>query len=67
MDKAQTAQQRAQAKYDAKRKKMTVSFNPDTEQDLLHAATAMPRFSAWVKEQLKSHIKQCSKIKNENT
>lgn len=56
-----TPLQKAQAKYDVKRKKMTVSFNPDTEQELLHAASAMPKFSAWVKEQLKLYIKQRSK------
>ena len=56
-----TPLQKAQAQYDVKRKKMTVSFNPDTEQELLHAASAMPKFSAWVKEQLKLYIKQRSK------
>lgn len=53
--------QKAQKKYEAKRKKMAVSFNPDTEQELLHAASAMPKFSVWVKEQLKLYIKQRSK------
>lgn len=53
--------QKAQKKYESKRKKMTVSFNPDTEQDLLHAAAAMPKFSVWVKEQIKLYIKQSGK------
>ena len=59
-----TPQQKARAKYDAKRKKITVSFNLDTEQDLFHAATAMPGFSAWVKEQLKLYIKENSRVNN---
>ena len=56
-----TPLQKARKRYSDKRKMVGVSFNLDTEQDLYQAAIAMPKFSVWVKEQLKSHIKQCSK------
>ena len=61
MDKPQTAQQRAQAKYDAKRKKININFNMEYEQDLFQAAHDMDNFGGWVKEQLKSYIKQNDK------
>ena len=41
MDKTQTAKQRAQAKYDAKRKKININFNMEHEQDLFQAACNM--------------------------
>ena len=42
---------------------MKVSFNKDTEADLLHAAKNMHRFSAWAKAKLKEYIEenQCFK------
>lgn len=51
-----TPQQKAQAKYDAKRKKININFNLDYEQDLFQAAHAMDNFGGWVKEQLKLYI-----------
>ena len=59
MDK--TPLQRARAKYAAKRKMINVCFNLETEQHLFQAAKEMPQFSAWVKEQIKIHIKQITK------
>jgi hypothetical protein len=61
MDKTQTAKQRAQAKYDAKRKKININFNMEHEQDLFQAACNMDNFGGWVKEQIKSYIKQSDK------
>lgn len=60
MDK--TPLQKARAKYAAaKRKMINVCFNLETEQHLFQAAKEMPQFSAWVKEQIKIHIKQKTK------
>ena len=56
-----TPQQKAQAKYDAKRKKININFNLDYEQDLFQAAHAMGNFGGWVKEQLKLYITEKDK------
>lgn len=53
-----TPLQKARAKYAAKSTNKTVSFNRDTEQDLLDFAQSLPNFGSWVKEQIKSYIKQ---------
>lgn len=58
----ETPLQKARAKYAAKKRKMiNVCFNLETEQHLFQAAKEMPQFSAWVKEQIKIHIKQTTK------
>lgn len=44
------------AKYEARRTVKRVSFNADTEADLLAAANALPDFSGWVKQQLQKQI-----------
>ena len=56
-----TALQRARAKYAAKSVNKTVSFNRDTEQDLLDFAQSLPNFGIWVKEQIKNQLKQGNK------
>jgi hypothetical protein len=56
-----TALQRARAKYAAKSTNKTVSFNRDTEQDLLGFAQSLPNFGSWVKEQIKNQLKQGNK------
>ena len=56
-----TPLQRARAKYAAKSTNKTVSFNRDTEQDLLDFAQSLPNFGSWVKEQIKIQLKQGSK------
>ncbi len=53
--------QRARAKYAAKSVNKTVSFNRDTEQDLLDFAQSLPNFGVWVKEQIKNQLKQGNK------
>nr|DAS34235.1 MAG TPA: hypothetical protein [Inoviridae sp.] len=42
---------------------MKVSFNKDTEADLLHAAKNMHRFSAWAKAKLKEYIEENQCVK----
>lgn len=44
---------RAQEKYEKKRVIKSVSFNADTEADLLEIVERIEDFSAWVKEKLK--------------
>lgn len=56
-----TPLQRARAKYAAKSANKTVSFNRDTEQDLLDFAQSLPNFGVWVKEQIKNQLKQGNK------
>ena len=53
--------QRARAKYAAKSVNKTVSFNRDTEQDLLDFVQSLPNFGSWVKEQIKNQLKQGNK------
>lgn len=53
--------QKARAKYAAKSTNKTVSFNRDTEQDLLDFAQSLPNFGSWVKEQIKTQLKQGNK------
>ena len=53
--------QKARAKYAAKSTNKTVSFNRDTEQDLLDFAQSLPNFGVWVKEQIKAQLKQSNK------
>lgn len=55
--------QKARKKYGQKRVEMKVSFNKDTEADLLHAAKNMQKFSAWVKVKLKEYIEENQYIK----
>ena len=50
---SKTPIEKARAKYDKKRKIMGVSFNLETEQELLEKAKAMPDFSGWVKAKLR--------------
>lgn len=40
-------------RYESKRATKKVSFNVETEADLLAAADALPDFSGWVKQQLR--------------
>lgn len=56
-----TPLQKARAKYAAKSTNKTVSFNRDTEQDLLDFAQSLPNFGIWVKEQIKNQLKQGNK------
>jgi len=56
-----TPLQKARAKYAAKSTNKTVSFNRDTEQALLDFAQSLPNFGSWVKEQIKSKLKQSNK------
>lgn len=51
-----TPLQRARAKYAAKSTNKTVSFNCDTEQDLLDFAQSLPNFGSWVKEIIRIHL-----------
>lgn len=41
------------ARYEAKRVIKNVSFNSETDAELLAAANALPDFSGWVKQQLR--------------
>lgn len=41
------------ARYESKRVAKAVSFNRDTDADLLAVANALPDFSGWVKQQLR--------------
>ena len=53
-----TALQRARAKYAAKSVNKTVSFNRDTEQDLLDFVQSLPNFGSWVKDKIRELIHQ---------
>ncbi|WP_455038225.1 hypothetical protein [Kingella denitrificans] len=53
-----TALQRARAKYAAKSTNKTVSFNRDTEQDLLDFVQSLPNFGSWVKDKIRESIHQ---------
>lgn len=46
------ALKKAQAEYEKKRVKLTVSFHPELDAELLAAARSIPNFSGWVKAQL---------------
>ena len=43
-------------RYESKRLVKKVSFNNDTEADLLAIANSLPDFSGWVKQQLQKQI-----------
>lgn len=43
-------------KYEAKRLKKTVSFNIETEAELLAFANTIPDFSGWIKQKLKEEM-----------
>lgn len=49
------ALQKAQAKYETKRQVKKVSFNSETEKDLLEFATSV-NFSEWVKQKIKKEL-----------
>ena len=49
------ALQKAQAKYETKRQIKKVSFNSETEKDLLEFATSV-NFSEWVKKKIKEEL-----------
>lgn len=46
-------QKKAEKKYELKRKSKRVSFNTETEKELLEKAEKLPDFSNWVKNKLK--------------
>jgi hypothetical protein len=43
---------KARAEYEKKRVKLTVSFHPELDAELLAVARSLPNFSGWVKSQL---------------
>ena len=52
---ASTALDKARQKYDEKRQIKKVSFNPDTEKNLLDFANSV-NFSEWVKQKIKEEL-----------
>lgn len=52
---ASTALDKARQKYDEKRQIKKVSFNSETEKDLLEFATSI-NFSEWVKQKIKEEL-----------
>lgn len=52
-----SAEEDRKRKYESKRQVKRVSFNTDTEPDLLSAANSIPDFSKWVKEKLRETLK----------
>lgn len=52
---ASTAQDKARRKYDDKRQIKKVSFNTETEEDILKFANSV-NFSEWVKQKIKEEL-----------
>lgn len=48
----------AKKRYEDKRKKITISFNTETEQGLLDHARSKKDFGKWVKEQIKEDMQR---------
>lgn len=61
------AAKRAKAGYEAKRIKKTVSFNADTEKDLLEIAALIPDFSGWVKKKIIDHADEIEQSQGSTT